>query len=172
MLVMSVAVPSLAITSVNAVMSSLAMPSCPAASAMLASDLALKGMRVLISMKASLIAASSPSLISVVFATPAMALSKSLDDAMHASIASRILSSPAAIPAEASAADKASTPAFTRCAICEASSPVSDASRPKASMLLAQPSALFLASSRYLPLLANSRFSVFSFTCASLAFTV
>ena len=132
-----VATPRFAITSVKGRRLSFAMPSCPATSAIPASSVAARGISADICLMLSPIAVSSSVVRSVVLATPAMALSNSMDASTHALSSSAIFLSAAVIPAAVSAWD--SSPA---------SLPASFASLPNSSMELAHLSALFSASSR------------------------
>ena len=85
------------------------MPSCPAASATAAISSVDAGISVDISRMESVIRANSASDKSVVFATPVIADSKSIDACVHSSNRSFSLPRAADIPAAASALDRTST---------------------------------------------------------------
>ena len=133
---MLVAVPSMAMTRVKLKMlSEPCTPSCPAVSAISASSVVESGISCAIAWRLSAKADSCTPLMSVVLATPAMALSNSIDFSTHSAKPSAIFLSAATIPAPAMAA--------------ETSCMASCVSFPKRSMLVAHPSALLSASSRY-----------------------
>ena len=90
------------------------MPSWPAASATAAISVVDAGISVDMALIASDISASSPSVRSVVLATPVMADSKSIDACTHSSKPSFISLSAAEIPAAARTLDTASTACVAR----------------------------------------------------------
>ena len=158
-LVMSVATAMLAITSAKPSKSSWAMPNCPPASTKAAISVAARGMRVLISWMASPMAATSVSLMPVVFCTPAMALSNSTEASTHAFRPSQICCRPFLIMSAESTPFMVSTQPRDDLSSLSVSSAASLASLPYASMDFAHWSALLRASSRYLSFWDNSRFS-------------
>ena len=170
-LVMLVAVPSLAMTSVKPARFSLAIPSCPPTSAMPASSVVVMGMVLLMSRMLWPIASNSAALISLVLATPAMALSNSMLLSVQAFSASLIFPRASITPAAASAEANASMASLVFWPISSLFSPVSFTALPMPSMLVAHPSALFLASSRYLPVCSSSCSSLLTLASALLAAT-
>ena len=139
--VMLVATPRFTIVSVNDRTSFVAMPSCPAASATPAISLTLAGISIDICFMPSAIFCSCSGVPSTVLYTPAIADSNSMDASTQSVIASAISFMPLASPV--------ATIASARVFIAvEPFSPASLVFLPNSSMLLAQPSALFFASSR------------------------
>ena len=139
---MLVATPRFTIVSVNDRTSFVAMPSCPAASATPAISLALAGISIDICFMPSAIFCSCSGVPSTVLYTPVTAVSNSIDALTQSAIASATSFIAFASPPATIASDKT----------CIASAPPSPASLvflPNSSMLVAHPSALLFASSRY-----------------------